>query len=182
MDESSQSILEFWYSERIKTMWFASTAELDTEIRTRFQPLWEKASQGELNHWTQTAEGTLALIILLDQFPLNMYRQMARSFETEQMAVQVVKKGLEKGMDLLLSNEQKAFFYMPLMHSENNEDQELSVQLYAKAGLESNLRFARHHQGLIKQFGRFPHRNAILNRKSSKEEMLYLDSKHAFKG
>ena len=182
MTETPQSILAYWYSEPVKKMWFAATPELDSEIRNRFASLWNTAARGELEHWKQTAEGILALIIVLDQFPLNMYRQQPESFATEQLAVDIARYGIEQGLDQQLSVEQRAFFYMPLMHSEDDADQVLSVQMFEQSGLESNLRFARHHQELIRRFGRFPHRNAILGRNSSQEELDYLNSKHAFKG
>lgn len=182
MEETPQSILNYWYSKPVKQCWFNSTPELDLAIRERFELVWEQARVGKLDEWKQTPEGSLALIIILDQLPLNMFRQQAKSFATEQMAVQVARQGIEKKQDQQLPEDRRAFFYMPLMHSENTADQAMSVELYEQAGLESNLRFARHHQGIIEKFGRFPHRNAILKRQSTPEELEYLNSEHAFKG
>lgn len=179
---SPASIIEYWYSEPLKKHWFASTPALDKEIRDKFEDLWQKAASGALNHWTETAEGALALVIILDQFPLNMFRNHAKSFQTEQLAVAIARQAIDNKLDPRLAKERLPFLYMPLMHSENLADQDLSVRLYELAGLESNLRFARHHREIIRQFGRFPHRNSILNRHSTIQEREYLNSKHAFKG
>lgn len=177
-----QDILEFWYSERMRQRWFASTPELDAEIRSKYENLWLQAANGELDGWRETPEGSLALVIALDQFPLNMFRGQPASFRTEQKAVETAKYALSQGHDQKIPGDRVAFLYMPLMHSENPDDQDLSVKLFEQANLESNLRFARHHRELIRRFGRFPHRNAILGRESSKEEIEYLNSREAFLG
>ena len=179
---SPESILNFWYSDRIKPGWFNSTPELDAEIRERYESLWYKAAEGELNEWCETAKGCLALIIVLDQFPLNMFRGKRESFETESLAVKFAKLAVERQYDKQLPKEKLAFLYMPLMHSENMQDQDLSVSLFEQAGLAENARFANHHREIVRRFGRFPHRNAILQRTSSQDELDYLNSKEAFKG
>lgn len=176
------SILEYWYSDRIKKHWFSSTEELDKEIKEKYEPLWKDVIRGEFNHWKESAEGCLALAIILDQFPLNMYRGEVESFSTEAMAIKVSKLAIEKGFDQQIEKNKLAFLYMPLMHSENLDDQNLSVSLFEKAGLEDNAKFAKHHRGIIQQFGRFPHRNEILQRESSQDEIDYLNSDEAFKG
>lgn len=177
-----QQIIDFWFSPEVRPRWFDSTPDLDRLIRERFEATLLLAAQGGLEDWAKTASGALGLCILLDQFPLNMYRGEPRSFETEQQAVAVAKAAVEAGLDRALTDSQKAFLYMPLMHSESLEDQALSVQLYEAAGLAQNARFARHHQDLIRRFGRFPHRNAILGRESTADELAYLSSPEAFKG
>jgi uncharacterized protein (DUF924 family) len=177
-----QQIIAFWFSPEVTPRWFDSTPELDLQIRESFESVLVHAAKGGLNQWGETPEGALALCILLDQFPLNMYRGKRRSFETEQQAVAVTKAAVAAGMDDRLSDSQKAFLYMPLMHSESLADQELSVKLFEAAGLGHNARFARHHRDLIRRFGRFPHRNAILGRESCPEEIEYLNSAEAFKG
>ena len=111
-----------------------------------------------------------------------MFRNQAKSFATEQMAINATKQIIAKGMDQSIPLSQRAFIYMPLMHSENIEDQNLSVERFKQPGLEANYRFAKHHQNIIEQFGRFPHRNAILGRQSSPKEREYLSSKNAFTG
>ncbi|MBZ0105259.1 MAG: DUF924 domain-containing protein [Sulfuricella denitrificans] len=175
-------ILAFWYSEPMRSRWFASTPELDAEIRARHEPLWLEAAAGQLDGWKSSPEGCLALVIVLDQLPLNMFRGEAKSFSTEQQAVAACKFALARGFDKQIARDRLAFLYMPLMHSENLADQDLAVRLFEQAGLESNLRFARHHRELIRKFGRFPHRNAILGRESSPQELDYLGSKEAFLG
>jgi uncharacterized protein (DUF924 family) len=179
---TSQNILDFWYSKEMQGRWFASTPVLDQEIRDKFEALWRKAAAGELDQWKDSPEGCLALIIVLDQFPLNMYRGKAVSFKTGQQAIDVAKHAIENGFDRRLTAERLAFLYMPFMHSENLEDQDLSVRLFEAAKLESNLRFALHHRELIRKFGRFPHRNSVLGRQSTSEETEYLASSEAFLG
>ena len=140
------------------------------------------AKENELLNWQQSAEGCLALAIILDQFPLNMFRGSAKSFSTEADAIKISHFAISKGFDEELDSSRLTFLYMPLMHSENIEDQNLSVELFSKSGLENNLRFAKHHRDIIKKYGRFPHRNLILNRTSTEEEIEYLKSPQAFTG
>lgn len=182
MRDNYQDILAFWFSDSIKPLWFHSTPEFDDELRERYLHLWEAASNGELDQWRKSAEGALALVIVLDQFPLNMFRGMAKSFSTEAMARDVAAEAMDKGWDQKLDKTQLAFLYMPFMHSEDLDDQDRSVALFEAAGLKDNLRFARHHRELIRRFGRFPHRNAIIGRPSTEEELTYLASKEAFHG
>lgn len=177
-----KNILDYWYSERLKKHWFNSTPELDKEITNKFESLWETAASGALNHWADSAEGALALVIVLDQLPLNMFRNQSKSFQTEQLAVSITRQTVERTLDRELAKDRLAFLYMPLMHSESLPDQELSVQLFEQAELHANSRFARHHRDIVRQFGRFPHRNSILQRTSTAQELAYLNSKQAFKG
>lgn len=179
---SPGDILEFWYSEPMASRWFSSTPALDAEIRARYEQVWLAAAEGRLEEWKNSPQGCLALVIVLDQLPLNMFRGEAKSFSTEQQAVEVCKLAIAREYDKQIARDLLAFLYMPLMHSENLLDQDLSVQLFEQAGPEGNLRFARHHRELIRRFGRFPHRNAILGRESSREELDYLRSKKAFLG
>ena len=180
--DDPHDILEFWYSARISPHWFSSTPALDDEIRARYEGLWRRAASGELDAWSDTPEGALALAIVLDQLPLNMYRGEPASFATEQKAVAVAKLAVARGYDKRLPSDRVAFLYMPLMHSENLDDQDLSVNLFRAAGLAANLHFAEHHRGIVRRFGRFPHRNAILGRENTPEELEYLASAWAFKG
>lgn len=177
-----QDILDFWYSKEMQRRWFASTPDLDTSIREKYGLLWRQAAGGELDGWKETPESCLALIIVLDQFPLNMFRGKAESFKTEQLAVATTKHAIAMGFDRQLPAERLGFLYMPLMHSENLADQDLCVSLFEAARLENNLRFARHHRELIRRFGRFPHRNHIIGRQSTQAEIEYLSSQEAFLG
>jgi uncharacterized protein (DUF924 family) len=177
-----QAIIEFWFTEPVNKHWFNSTQALDDQIRDSYQSLWEQAASGVLDDWKTSPEGCLALVIILDQFPLNMFRGEARSFSTEQQAVAVTKHALELGIDQELPHDQLAFLYMPLMHSESLADQDRSVACFEKAGLQYNLEFARHHREIVRHFGRFPHRNEILGRESTPEERAWLATDEAFKG
>ena len=177
-----EQVLAFWFADGMSKRWFRSTPELDAEIRERFMGTWQAAAAGGLDAWRDSANGCLALAIVLDQFPLNMFRGQADAFATEAAAIEVARHAIAAGYDRALDGDRLGFLYMPLMHSEKLADQDLSVQLFEAAGLDSNARFARHHRELIRRFGRFPHRNAILGRTSTVLERLYLASKEAFTG
>ncbi|HPE62458.1 MAG TPA: DUF924 family protein [Thiolinea sp.] len=181
-NQTPAEILDFWYNPPMSEHWFSATPEIDQTIRTRYESLWQQARDNKLEHWTQNAEGCLALCIVLDQFPLNMFRGDPRSFSTEQMAVAVTRAAVAQGFDRQLPRERVAFLYLPLMHSEHMRDQNESVRLFEAGGLEHNARFARHHRSIVETYGRFPHRNAILGRTSTPEEIAYLNSDDAFKG
>ena len=182
MNTSPQQIIEFWFSDRIKNQWFSSTPELDKEIFRKYGSIFDDASIGMLDDWMNDPEGCLALIILLDQFPLNMFRDQAKSFQTERKAIEVAFNAINNKYDQKLERDKRVFLYMPFMHSENLSDQDMSVRLYTENRLEANIGFAEHHREIIRKFGRFPHRNKILKRESTDEEKHYLASKNAFKG
>lgn len=177
-----EDILAFWFSDAQRSRWFRSTPEFDALIKEQYLDTWLAAADEQLTDWQQTAQGVTALCIVLDQFPLNMFRSKPLAFATEAHARKVAKAAIEQGLDNELADEQKVFVYMPFMHSENIEDQHYAVELYAAAGMAENVKYANHHRGLIEQFGRFPHRNAILGRVSSTEEQAYLASPQAFLG
>ena len=179
---SPKDILDFWYAEEMRSKWFASTPQLDALIKERFEPVWEAAMRGELDDWLSHPDGCLALAIILDQLPLNMFRGTAQSFASEAKSRDAARHAIEQGYDKEIDPSRLAFLYMPFMHSESLADQDLSVTLFTAAGLENNLRYARHHRELVRRFGRFPHRNAILGRASTPQELDYLNSKEAFKG
>ena len=179
---SAAEILEFWFAEAVKPLWFASTPEFDAALRERFLATYRAAATGQLEDWERTPLGALALVIVLDQFPLNLFRGQPESFATEAAARVVADRAIARGSDLEMSPEQRLFLYLPFMHGEALADQERSVRLFQQAGLEESLRFARHHRDLIRRFGRFPHRNAILGRESTPEEIAYLASPEAFLG
>lgn len=178
----AQDIIDFWFAADTRKLWFVSTPEFDAELRERFLSTWEQARDGELDDWMHSADGCVALAIVLDQFPLNMFRGDALGYSTEARAREVARVAIERGFDSDLQTERKAFLYLPFMHSENLEDQRLALRLFDQPGLESNLRFARHHHDIVARFGRFPHRNAALGRESSAAEIAYLNSEEAFTG
>ncbi|MBK6744105.1 MAG: DUF924 domain-containing protein [Hydrogenophilales bacterium] len=177
-----QDLLDFWHSPAMRPAWFNSTPEIDQELRQRFEGLWRRAKAGELDDWAATPDGALALVIILDQLPLNMYRGRPEAFSTEARAIAVAKQALAQGHDAHIAKDRLQFLYMPLMHSEDLADQDLCVALFSQAGLADNLRFAEHHRDIVRRFGRFPHRNTILGRPSRPEEIDYLISPGAFQG
>jgi uncharacterized protein (DUF924 family) len=177
-----KQILDFWFSAPVRPLWFRSTAAFDAQLQREYGRHVAEANDGTLDAWKSTPSGCLALVLLLDQFPLNTFRNTARAFAGEAAARAVAEHALIQGFDRELNKDEKAFLYMPFMHSESIEDQHRSVALYTAAGLEGNLKFALHHRDIIRRFGRFPHRNAILDRQSTEEEQAYLSSPTAFKG
>jgi uncharacterized protein (DUF924 family) len=176
------NILDYWFSEHMSRHWFNSTAEIDADIKTRFESVWELARQGKLDSWASSANGSLALIIILDQLPLNMFRGQAESFSTEAKAIAIARQAIQSGFDRQIDGDRLVFMYMPFMHSEDLQDQDYAVQLYEAAGLQENVKFAMHHRDIVQRFGRFPHRNAALGRVSSEAETAYMNSDEAFKG
>ena len=177
-----QAVLNTWFSEYARPLWFRSTAAFDRELKQRFGATVEAALAGGLRHWADTPTGALALVIVLDQLPLNIYRGRARAFAGEAMAREIAARAIERGYHSGLSQEEKVFLYLPFMHSENLDDQDRAVALFQAAGLQENLRYAHHHRDIVRRFGRFPHRNAILGRESTPQELEYLNSPEAFTG
>ncbi|MGV6827711.1 MAG: DUF924 family protein [bacterium] len=171
-------LLDFWFSEEARPYWFRSSAEFDRRVTRDYRELWERARNWELDSWGDTAEGSLALVLLLDQIPLHMFRGQPQAYSTEVAARFVAVRAVERGQDQGLNSSQKQFLYMPFMHSELLEDQLRAVELLQNAGIDS--RWAKHHCGIIQQFGRFPHRNQLLGRESTVPEQAWLDSKEAF--
>ncbi len=177
-----QEIIDFWFSEQTKPLWFNSTSEFDAQLKENYLTVYTEAKDLKLKSWQSNPLGALALVIILDQLPLNMFRGQPQSFATEALSREVAEQAMSQGFDAELTTEQKAFLYMPYMHSENLADQEQSLILFNQEGLESNYRFAQHHYEIVKQFGRFPHRNKILGRESTEAEIEYLNSDKAFLG
>lgn len=175
-------IIDFWFSDEVKPLWFKSTPEFDQQLREKYESLWQQGVDGELETWTTSPEGCLALVILFDQFPLNIFRNQAQGYSTEQLARNVADLAIVQGFDQQLTDQQKSFLYLPFMHSENLDDQARAVELFDKAGLGENLRFAHHHYAIVEKYGRFPHRNEVLGRQSTQAEIDYLNSKEAFTG
>ncbi len=175
-------VIDFWFSTDSQRRWFRSTPEFDERIRACFLPLWEEAKARRLDHWMETPEGALALVIVLDQFPLNIFRGEAEGFSTEALAREVADHAIQQRWDADMDDSRKSFFYLPFMHSEALADQHRSVQLYQSAKLADGLRWAEHHRQIIRRFGRFPHRNAPLGRVNTPEETAWLASNEAFRG
>ena len=179
---SPAEVVEFWFSEPIRKQWFNAGEGLDEDIRQRFLSTWHADRDGELRSWETSAEGALAWVIVLDQLPLNMFRGQSESFSTEAASREVAARAISAGLDQQLSQQHKLMLYMPYMHGESMPDQDRAIELFSAAGLADNARWAAHHRGIIERFGRFPHRNAILGRDSTPEEIEWLASPDAFTG
>ncbi len=168
-------ILTFWFNELTPGQWFKKDPVLDELIKSRFGPLHHQAQHGELFNWRETPEGSLAEIIILDQFSRNIYRDKAESFASDALALCLAQVAIEKGFDVLLSKAKRSFCYMPFMHSESLVIHEQAVVLFNALGDENNLTFERKHQAIIQRFGRYPHRNNVLGRQSTLEERDFLN-------
>jgi uncharacterized protein (DUF924 family) len=169
-----RKVLEFWFREDVKQYWFEPDPGFDQSVRKEFAELFARAATGELKAWETSAEGCLALCILLDQMPRNMFRGDARAFATDDKALAIAEHVLAEGYDRDLGVEQKQFLYMPFMHSEHLPNQLRALALFESQGMTRNRRYAEQHLALIRRFGRFPHRNAILRRPDSEAEQRYL--------
>ncbi|HKS84470.1 MAG TPA: DUF924 family protein [Pseudolabrys sp.] len=175
MTASAEEVVSFW-REAGPDRWFDKNAEFDEEIRRRFLATHEAAAAGKLSSWEQTANGALALLILLDQFPRNMFRGDARAFATDPLARAIAAGAVVRGFDSQVPNELRNFFYLPFEHSEDLADQERAVAFNKAIGDADGLKWAEIHADIIRRFGRFPHRNAVLRRTTTPEEQAFLDS------
>jgi uncharacterized protein (DUF924 family) len=168
-------VLAFW---RVAgpDKWFEKDAAFDVEITRRFLDAWHAAVEGKLAAWEETPEGALALVIVLDQFPRNMFRGLARMYEADALARAVVGRALARNFDQQVPRRDRQFFYLPLEHSENLDDQERCVELARSYGDDEFTKYAEQHADIIRRFGRFPHRNAMLGRVTTPEEQAFLDA------
>lgn len=170
-----RSIIEFWFAELPSSAWFASSVELDSAIVRRFGDIHQAALAGELYSWRHKPLGRLAEIMVLDQFSRNIFRDTPRAFAADGQALVLAQEAIRIHADAELTEEQRIFLYMPYMHSESPAIQNASLRLYEALGLENNYRFAVAHQEIVARFGRYPHRNAILGRPSTDEELVFLE-------
>ena len=175
-DPRAASILAFWFGngDRDKR-WFEKNRAFDDEVRQRFLALHGESAAGSLAHWKNDAADCLALIVLLDQFPRNMFRGEARTYSTDAAARDVADRALARGFDQQVARPERQFFYLPFMHSEDHADQERCVMLARGYGDDQFTRYAEDHADIVRRFGRFPHRNAALRRATSAEEQAFLD-------
>ena len=171
---TAADVLRFWFDEATPQQWFAKDAAFDAAIRTRFAALHAQAAQGELWHWRGDAQGRLAEILVLDQFSRNLHRDTPAAFAQDGMALVLAQEALAQGLDAQLEPAQRAFLYMPYMHSESPRVQEESVRLFTALGNPGSLHFAHAHRDIIARFGRYPHRNAALGRASTADELAFL--------
>jgi uncharacterized protein (DUF924 family) len=172
---SAAEVLAFWRAAGPKK-WFAKDDSFDTDIRRRFLATYEDAADGRLADWEAAAESALALTIVLDQFPRNMFRNSARAFAADATARAVADRAIARGFDKSVPMAERTFFYLPFEHSEDLADQERCVALFRATGDADLLRWAELHADIIRRFGRFPHRNAVLSRTTTPEEQAYLDN------
>jgi uncharacterized protein (DUF924 family) len=168
-------VLAFWQAAGPKK-WFSRDAAFDAAIRDRFLSTYEAAAAGQFAHWEATADGALALVIALDQFPRNMLRGEARTFAADPLARAVADRALLRGFDRAVAPALRTFFYLPFEHSENLADQERCVALNRAAEDADGVKWAELHADIIRRFGRFPHRNKALGRATTPEEQAFLDS------
>jgi len=169
----ARAVVDFWRAAGPQR-WFKKDDAFDAEFKSRFEAAHHAAARGELDHWAASAEGALAQILLLDQFPRNAWRGSGHMFATDGKARAVARAAVDAGLDRGIEDASlRAFFYMPFMHSEEVSDLDRCVQLCAAIDTD-NLRFAEHHREIVRRFGRFPHRNAVLGRTSTPEEEKFL--------
>jgi len=169
-----QEILQFWFEEIEPKQYWVKDAEFDRLITQRFSDIHRQACLGELFEWRGSAAGSLAEIIILDQFPRNMFRDTPEAFAQDAQALTLAQEAVARGADQELAGEQRTFLYMPYMHSESLKVHEEAVKLFTRNGIKNNLDFEIKHKLIIERFGRYPHRNAILGRESTPEEIEFL--------
>ena len=182
MRDSQKEILHFWFEELDPQQWFQQSDVVDAEINERFAVAHQMAAEGLSNHWADNAEGALALILVLDQFPRHMYRGDPKSLATDENALLIAKKAVHKGFDQILEPVKRGFLYLPFQHSESLSDQKRSVALFgamADANPAGDM-YAKRHLVPIEKFGRFPHRNEVLGRESTPEEIEFLKTHKGF--
>ena len=166
-------VVRFWLRQSDK-VWFTADPAFDAEVRSRFAALVDKARAGHLDDWAQSPEGALALVILLDQMTRNIHRDSPEMFAADGKALAIAKQAVAQGFDEALSKQQRRWLYMPFMHSEDLADQERSVALFTRSDIAGSIPFAVDHAGIIRRFGRFPHRNALLGRQTTPREEAFL--------
>jgi uncharacterized protein (DUF924 family) len=171
---TAHDVASYWRMAGSK-QWFSKDAAFDADFKSRFEAAHHTAATGALDDWSADAEGALALLVLLDQFPRNAYRDSGHMFATDGKALAIAEAAITAGLDMKIDTDLRAFFYMPFMHSESLAVQERSVTLCAGLDQPNTLRFAILHCDIIQRFGRFPHRNAALGRATTPEERAYLD-------
>ncbi len=168
------AILQFWFQEVSPSQWWKADPEFDRIIAERFSDIHAQANRCELFEWRRAPKGRLAEIIVLDQFSRNIYRDSRLAFASDPIALALAQEAVSVGADTALAPEEKNFLYMPYMHSESRLVHETALRLFQANGLQGNVDFELRHKSIIDRFGRYPHRNEVLGRKSSEEEMAFL--------
>ena len=182
-----RDILDFWLLPlsdpgygKAREFWWKGSPELDTEIKATFGALLEKAATGSLDHWANSADGALTLIVLCDQFSRNIHRKTARAFSTDPKALEIARLSLARFYPAAFPPDARLFFYMPFGHSENEADQKLAYALMTTVADEDGMKSAIEHRDVVARFGRFPHRNEVLGRTSTPEELDYLKNANRY--
>ena len=170
------SVIDFWFNQVDPKQWWIKDASFDQLVTKRFKKLHSAATKGELYDWRDAPEGRLAEIIIIDQFSRTIYRDTPLAFVYDPQALVLAQEAIRVGANQSLTPEKKAFLYMPFMHSESSVIHNIAVKLFSEPGLEFNLDFELKHKTIIDRFGRYPHRNKILGRKSTKKEIDFLKS------
>jgi len=173
MDKITEKILNFWFSQDTTSKWFVKSEDFDKQVKEHFLSIYQDYLDEKIRFANKPKEA-LASIILLDQFPRNMFRDTPKAFATDEFAISISRNAIEQGAEFSLNEMEQMFLYMPFMHSEILDEQLYCVELYTKLGREENLKFAIAHKDIIERFGRFPHRNEILGRNSTNEEIEFL--------
>lgn len=174
LPEDAARVLEFWFDELTPEQWWTRDEGVDAKIKEQFAVLYESLADDVPDSWLDQPEGRLAAVIVLDQFPRNLFRDDTRAYATDGKALRLASDTIDKGWDQKIPPQRRAFLYMPFQHSEDRGDQARSVALFKSLGNEDNLDFAIKHKEIIDRFGRFPHRNEVLGRPSTPEERDFL--------
>lgn len=169
-----EQVLRFWFEELTAQDWFRGGERVDLMCRDRFGALYDALKSNPPDPESADARTLLAAVIVFDQFPRNMYRGTPQAYSTDALALSLAQAAVASGKDRLLSATERSFLYLPFMHSEQRAMQAESLRLFTELGSEESLKYARHHHGVVERFGRFPHRNAILGRQSTPEELEFL--------
>jgi uncharacterized protein (DUF924 family) len=185
--QSIRDILDFWFLPlgdpghgKARKFWWDSTLEIDAEIGSRFGALFDRAIAGELDAWRRSPDGALALILLCDQFSRNMHRRTGRAFSGDAKARETARYAFARNYPAAYSSDMRVFFYMPFQHSEDLGDQDFCCALFATLENEDNQNYALRHRNIVARFGRFPHRNEVMGRTSTAEELDYLKTADRF--
>ncbi len=173
--DTPEAVLAWWFDPATKPKWFGGGDAFDVEVRERLGAVYGRAAKGELDGWAAETDGLLALVILFDQVPRNTHRGTPAAFATDERALALARLAVDRGLDRGLSTDQRLFLYLPFEHAENLADQERAVALFRELGDAGYLDYAIRHRDVIERFGRFPHRNAILGRQSTAEELAFLE-------
>jgi len=169
-----QDIIKFWFEEIKSSQWWIKDADFDQLLIDKFSGIHKRAKNCELYEWRENAEGRLAEIIILDQFSRNMFRGSQLAFANDPLALSLSQQALSVGADMLLEPNRRSFIYLPFMHSESKVIHERALDIYKEKGTQGNLDFEIRHKNIIDRFGRYPHRNEVLGRDSTAEELKFI--------